>query len=93
VYDEDSVDQPIAFKDLARPEQSAVSRRLGDTGTVRILVEVDVDGTLIRHEVLDDADEPRLLAAALKALDDSTFRPAEHKGEPVRSTRVIEYRF
>lgn len=93
VYDEDSVDEPIAFKHMARPEPTSVSRRMGDAGTIRILVKVDADGTLLGHEVLDDADQPRLLAVALKALEQSTFLPAQREGQPVRSTRVIEYRF
>lgn len=93
VYDEESVDQPIAFNKMARPKQPAVSKRLGESGTVRILVEVGRNGGLIRHAVLDDAGYPRLLAAALAALKGSTFHPAEHEGKPVRSTRIIEYRF
>jgi protein TonB len=93
VYDEDSVDQPITFDKKTRPKQSTVSKRRGESGTVRIRIEVDADGKLIRQEVLDDAGHPRLLKAAMSALDDSTFQPAEREGEPVRSTRVIEYRF
>ncbi|MEM9110422.1 MAG: TonB family protein [Planctomycetota bacterium] len=93
VYDEKSVDQPIAFDKMARPKLPAVSKRLGETGTVRILVEVDEQGRLIRQTVIDETKYPRLLAAALAALERSTFLPAEHEGEPVRSTRIIEYRF
>lgn len=93
VYDEDSVDQPIAFKSMARPKPSSVSRRLGDSGTIVIRVEVDTDGSLLGHEVIDDAGQPRLLAAALDALNESTFQPAQRDGVPVRSTRIIEYRF
>lgn len=93
VHDEASVDQPLAFKSKVRPSPSAVSRRLGETGTIAIRVEVDTDGSLLDYTVLDDAGKPRLLAAALEALEASTFSPAEHEGRAVRSTRVIEYRF
>lgn len=93
VYDEDSVDEPIAFDQMARPKPNAVSRRLGEKGTVRILIEVDASGNLIRHEVIDDAGHARLLKAALAALKDSTFLPAQRDDKPVHSTRIIEYRF
>ncbi|MEM9345141.1 MAG: TonB family protein [Planctomycetota bacterium] len=93
VYDEKSVDQPIAFDKMARPKLPGSSKRLGETGTVRILVEVDEQGRLIRQTVIDETKYPRLLSAALTALERSTFVPAEREGKPVRSTRIIEYRF
>jgi len=93
VYDEDSVDRGITFGKKVRPEPPMVSKRRGESGNVRILIEVDANGELIRHEVLDDAGFPRLLEAALKALRDSTFEPATVGDRPVHSTRVIEYRF
>lgn len=93
VYDEDSVDHGISFKDKVRPRLSMISKRLGESGKVRILIEVDASGQLVRHEILDDAGFPRLLAAALKAMKDSSFEPAKLGDQPVRSKRVIEYRF
>ncbi|MEO0474828.1 MAG: TonB family protein [Planctomycetota bacterium] len=93
VFDETSVDQPIAFDRMARPKPAAVSKRLGESGTVRILVEVDEQGRLIRKTVVDATEYPRLLKASLAALERSTFLPAERAGEPVHSTRIIEYRF
>ncbi len=93
VYDQDSVDQAITFKSKTRPKQSSVSKRLGDRGTIKILIEVDAGGKLVRYEVIDDADQPRLLAAAIKALESSTFHPATREGKPVRSTWGLEYRF
>ena len=93
VYDEDAVDQRITFEKRVRPRPSMVSRRMGESGIILILVEVDAQGELIHHEVLDDAGFPRLLAAAVKAMKDSTFEPAIRGEQAVRSTRVIEYRF
>lgn len=93
VYDKDSVDQKLTFEKKARPKQPMVSKRRGESGTVRILIEVDATGQLVGHEVLDDAGYPRLLTAALSALKDSTFEAAKRQAKPVRSTRVIEYRF
>lgn len=93
VFDESSVDRPITFKHMARPEPSSVSRRLGDAGTIAIMVEVGTDGGLLHYKVVDDAGMPRLLAAAIDALKASDFNPAEVDGKPVRSTRLIEYRF
>lgn len=93
VFDEHSVDQPIVFGRMARPKPPAVSKRLGESGTVRILVEVDEEGRLIRKTVLDATKYPRLLKASLAALERSTFLPAQRGGEPVHSTRIIEYRF
>lgn len=93
VYDEDSVDKPIAFDKKTRPKLSIISKRLGESGTVRILIEIDSTGKMVRHEVLDDAGHPRLLSASLSALQDSTFQPAMREDRAVSSTRVIEYRF
>lgn len=93
VYDEDSVDKRIGFKKMVRPAPSSISRSLQDTGTISILIEVNKDGKLLSHRVIDDDNQPRLRIAALKALKASTFTPGERNGRPVRSTRVIEYRF
>lgn len=93
VYDERSVDQPITFDKRGRLVQSYRSKQLGETGTIRIFVVVDAQGRLVRYDVIEDAEKPRLLKAALAALKKSTFTPASLDGTPVRSSRMIEYQF
>lgn len=93
VFGEDDVDQPIRFDEQVRPTPSAISRRRNETGTVVVLIRVDAEGELDDIRVLDDAGHPRLLDVALQALRQSTFTPATRDGEPVTSTRRVEYRF
>ena len=93
VFGEDDVDQPIRFDEQVRPTPSAISRRRNETGTVVVLIRVDAEGELDEIRVLDDAGHPRLLDVALQALRQSTFTPATRGGEPVTSTRRVEYRF
>ncbi|XAM01190.1 TonB family protein [Phycisphaeraceae bacterium D3-23] len=93
VYDETTVDEPIAFNEQVQPTAPAISRRQGETGVVIVRIEVDATGELVDFDVLDDAGHTRLRDAALRALRRSTFHPAARKGQPVASTRIIEYRF
>lgn len=93
VFDESQVDTPIRFAKQVRPTASAISRRHNETGTVVVLIRVEPDGELAQVDVLDDAGHPRLAEAALRALYRSSFTPATRAGEPVSSTRRIEYRF
>ncbi len=93
VYDELSVDQRVEFDRKALPTLSYKSRQFGDKGTIAILVTIDADGSLLSYEVIDDAGQPRLLASAITALEDSTFHPAQIDGQPVRSKRLIKYAF
>ena len=93
IPDENAVDQRIAFDKMVRPKPSAKSRRLKETGTVVIQIDVDEKGKLLDYTVIDDAGKPRLRKAAVDALRASTFLPAKIDDKPVRSTRRVEYRF
>lgn len=93
VFSEDEVDTPLRFDRQVAPTASARSRRQNETGTVEILVHVDAEGNLVDVRVLDNAGYPRLADAALRALSASTFHPATRDGQPVASTRRIEYQF
>lgn len=93
VYNQDSVDRRITFRNMVRPKPPVISKRLGEEGTVRIRVQVDAQGNLVAHTILDEPGYPRLLKAAIQAMNQSTYRPAERDGQPVTSTRIIEYQF
>lgn len=93
VYNEDSVDRRLEFVRKGRLKVPSNIARQKITGTVKFLVTVDTDGTVLEVQVIDDAGEPRMLAAARAALEKSTFTPGLLDGQPVRSKRLIEYQF
>jgi len=93
VYDPDAVDTPISFAKQVRPRRSVMSRRLKETGVVRIRVTVESTGVLAAHRVLPTDASQRLIDAAEEALINSRFHPATRGDQPVRAWRIIEYRF
>ncbi len=80
-------------RNLLRPRYPADARRANEQGTVLLEVEVHADGTVGSIRVLSDAGHPRLVTAALSALHDATFKPAQRDGKPVGSVLRIPFRF
>ena len=78
---------------LPTPIYPELSRRRGERGEVRLLVEVLADGSVGQIQVVSDAGFPRLAEAATASLRGHIFRPATEDGVPVRSTLVVPFRF
>jgi len=78
---------------LPLPEYPPRSRRLGEEGLVLIEVEVLPDGTAGKIRVLQSPGYPRLVAAAIEAVQKAKFKPAMSQGVPVSATVEIPVRF
>jgi protein TonB len=81
---------PIASPAPRYPPR-ALRRR--ETGTVRVQVEVGVDGVPIDVSVATSSDSRELDRAAVDAVRKWRFRPAQRDGQAVSSTVVIPVEF
>ena len=73
------------------PLYPAVSRRAGETGTVRLQFLVDVDGTVIDSRVEHSSGFARLDEAARDALSLCHFKPGTVDGRPERAWARLDY--
>jgi protein TonB len=71
----------------------AAAKRLGQEGTVRVLVEIGTDGTVIRDEVYSSSGHLLLDSAALDAVKKARFLPALKDGRPVIARILVPIRF
>jgi len=81
---------------LVKPIQVAYpasARRLGQEGTVRVLAEVGIDGTVISDAVYASSGHRLLDAAALEAVKKAQFFPALKGGRAVAARIVVPVRF
>lgn len=92
VYEESQVSQRPYFKTLVKPKYPEVARRMGKEGLVVLRVLVDEKGKVKEVKILRSAgfgfDEE-----AEKAIRQSLFEPAKHKGKPVACYVKIPVRF
>jgi len=70
-----------------------VARRLGQQGTVRVLVEVGVDGSVVSEQVYVSSGHRVLDAAALEAVKKARFFPARKGGKAVPARIIQPVRF
>lgn len=78
----------IAFKSMP-----AEALRKKQTGTVRLLLYINEQGTVDKVEIVQSSGFPSLDAAAMAAERRSTFRPAIINGSPVKSKVIVPYIF
>ncbi len=71
----------------------AAARRLGQEGTVKVLVEVGSDGTVVSDRVYASSGHPLLDSAALEAVKKARFFPALKGGRPVVARILVPVRF
>jgi protein TonB len=69
-----------------RPAYPAESRRLGEQGTVALLLTLGTDGSVVRVALESSSGSPRLDEAAVSAAWGWRFRPATRDGVPVVTT-------
>lgn len=94
-------DGPMAIAgelSVACPERSAPaypmsSRRMGETGTVVLHVELDERGQVAAAKVSSSSGYLRLDEAALNAIRAWRCKPATRNGEPVRATALQPFKF
>jgi TonB family protein len=76
---------------LVTPRYPALARSAHASGTVRVQVLIDLDGTVAAAEIVDG--HPLLASAALKAARESQFTPTQFEGKTVMVSGVIIYNF
>jgi protein TonB len=75
------------------PVYPPLSRRLGEAGRVRLMVQVLADGRVGEVSVVESSGYARLDEAAIEAIRRWRFTPATRGGEPVASWREQAVRF
>lgn len=80
-----------AARSCQKPEYPSTSRRLGETGTVTLHMLIDVDGRVIKSEVVSSSRHSRLDRAAQEALSLCRFKPGTVDGKPVQSWALLQY--
>jgi len=77
-----------------KPPYPALSRRLGEEGTVRLSILVNADGSVARLELLKSSGHPRLDQSAMKTVQSSwTFEPARQGDTPVAGWVTVPIQF
>ncbi len=71
----------------------AAARRLGQQGTVKVLVEVDTNGKVVSDEIYVSSGHRLLDSAALEAYKKAQFFPAQKGGRPVVARVVFSVIF
>jgi protein TonB len=79
--------------EMRPPDYPPSARRQGIEGTVRVRVLVGPDGRVIQALVVKTSGEDILDAAALKAVVDWIFEPAQLNGEAVRAWASVPIAF
>jgi periplasmic protein TonB len=74
-----------------KPEYPMASRRANETGTVRLLFLIDLDGKVVESRVERSSGYRRLDEAARAGLALCKFRPATVNGQPVREWSRLDF--
>lgn len=77
-----------------KPPYPALSRRLGEAGTVRLNVLINPDGSVARLELAQSSGHPRLDRAAVETVQSHwKFEPARQRGQPVSAWVIVPIEF
>ena len=77
--------------ELAKPGYPPIARAAHASGTVKVQLLIDVDGTVI--EAVAVSGHPLLQAVSVQAAKDSRFSPTKLDGKAVKVTGVLTYHF
>lgn len=87
-------DRPVPLPDQSpAPAYPAAALRRGDSGTVVIQVVVDTRGAPLDVKVIQRSGSRDLDRAALEAVRDWRFQPAQSNGQPMQGTLEIPFDF
>lgn len=87
------VDAPPRPRRSIRPDYPKNARLRGEQGNVVLEFRVDATGAVESVSVVTSSGFPELDAAALRAVRQARFRPAESDGRPVASTARLTLSF
>ena len=86
--------RPADYLNNPRPPYPALSRRLGEEGTVRLNILVNPDGSVARLELAKSSGHPRLDRSAIETVQSSwKFEPARQGGSPVAAWVIVPIQF
>ena len=83
----------VSCPDRTAPTYPALSRRLGETGTAVLRVELDERGQVSVAQVATGSGFSRLDEAALAAVKSWRCTPAQRNGQAVRSVALQPFQF
>lgn len=86
------VGQP-SYASRVEPEYPAQARRLHQQGTVTLALFIGKDGSLEKVEVSKSSGHPLLDDAAVEAMKESRFLPANQGNTPVASRAEVSITF
>ena len=86
--------RPADYLDNPKPLYPALSKRLGEAGTVRLKVLVNPDGSVARLELAKSSGHPRLDRSAMDTVQSSwKFEPARQGDTPVAAWVIVPIQF
>jgi len=89
----DSPDQALSIIQTSKPiVRTAIGESLPSSGMVRLLISVDDAGKLWDCMPVD-YDDQRLADAAIEAIKEWRYEPAQHQGKPVGVRSMIAFHF
>lgn len=85
---------PADYLNNPKPSYPALSKRLGEEGTVRLNILVNPDGSVARLELAKSSGHPRLDRSAMNTVQSSwKFEPARQGGKPVAAWVIVPIQF
>jgi protein TonB len=85
---------PADYLNNPKPSYPALSKRLGEEGTVRLNILVNPDGSVARLELERSSGHPRLDRSAMDTVQSSwKFEPARQGGMPVAAWVIVPIQF
>ncbi|MDP3583647.1 MAG: TonB family protein [Thiobacillus sp.] len=86
--------RPPDYLNNPKPSYPALSKRLGEKGTVRLNILVNPDGSVAQLELAESSGHPRLDRAAIDTVQSSwKFEPARQGGRPVAAWVIVPIQF
>ena len=86
--------RPADYLANPKPPYPALSKRLGEEGTVRLNILVNPDGSVAQLELLESSGHPRLDRSAIATVRSQwKFEPARRGGEAVAAWVVVPIQF
>ena len=86
-------DEPPQLRHLPSPEYPLGVTVRGDEGVAMVKALVDTNGEIISVEILESSGYIELDQGAIKAARKARFKPAKHKGYPIRTYVSLPYTF
>ena len=85
--------RPADYLNNPKPPYPALSKRLGEEGTVRLKVLVNADGNVAQLEVTKSSGYARLDQSALNTVPSWKFVPAHQGGKPIAGWITVPIQF